>query len=156
MSVWLWHLGFFLGVMCGFANGKMQKWQGACQVHHGPLGNPAASSLQPCQPPRGACSPFLEKLRLKTEFVHSKINYFLLFQIGVPILLQGNFFTADTVVMFSRSPGSRKLYEYFSVSFFFIYLKAPFSQRVKNFAHCESFSCVDSSLETSNCHRFIL
>jgi len=38
---------------------------------------------------------------------------------------------------------------------FFRLSKAPFSQRVKKFAHCESFSCVDSSLETINCCQLV-
>lgn len=39
---------------------------------------------------------------------------------------------------------------------FFFYLKAPLSQRVKNFAHCEFCFCGDSSCKTINGHQLIL
>lgn len=39
---------------------------------------------------------------------------------------------------------------------FFFYLKAPLSQRVKNFAHCEFCFCGHSSCKTINGHQLIL
>lgn len=44
--------------------------------------------------------------------------------------------------MLCRNPRNRKPCECFSV-FFFFYLKTLFSQRVKNFAHCEFCFCGD-------------
>lgn len=44
----------------------------------------------------------------------------------------------------------------FSSDFFFFYLKAPLSQRVKNFVHCEFCFCGDSSCRTIHVHQFIL
>lgn len=59
------------------------------------FGKPAAGSPQPCQPSSSVCSLSLEKFHLKIEFVRSKIDYFLLFQIGTsnPIAKQFLFYT---------------------------------------------------------------
>lgn len=58
---------------------------------------------------RGACSPFLEKLRLKTEFVHSKINYFFAFSDRRPNAIARQFFYSGHCIDVLQKPRKQKM-----------------------------------------------